>query len=681
MRYIFFGLLVLASGMPLSGQKKIEKVPDLVQAKDEYLFSGRLDSAQYNYFLNGILKEQFDARRIRLKEAMKSPESLTLLRNKLKNEYLNLLGSMPERTPLNPVITGKIRKDGYSIEKVAFESRPDYHVTALLYIPEGKGPFPAVLHMPGHSYTAKGRDYYQRIGRYFAINGFVVLQVDPVCQGERCQICEDTAAVRPGKTGTPLEQNTTGQHELYNEGLLLVGSSMVAWEAWDNIRSIDYLCSRSEVDTLKIGITGLSGGGTQTTYLVSLDPRIKAAAPSSYIATTEEKYKTIGSQDGCQQLWSEGKLGIEEQDFLFMAAPLPILVLSTFGDFFSYKGSLVAVNELHQMYKVLGYPDNVKQFSTSGEHGMTYKSIDADVRWMAMWLKGNSAGVICDTLNPDFLLPDETLVTATGQVLSSFKNEKSILDYSVKLMEETRVSRSEFLSSCTRADLVQKAAELIGYENAENIHGGIQRGSFIWEGLTIEKHLINRDRGFSLPAYIIRPAAKTGKKNQAILLAGCFGKMNELAANKKLILEKLEMGYTVMVVDVTNTGELRTPEQGTCLNYEFSVAKMPVYAGRTLLGYRTQDMVIAKNYLKKLSNAAMVELFASEQLVPCAIHAAFIDGGFSKLYLKNCPDSWEKLVKTHFKPDNIGIIVPNVLKFYDIPDLLKFMSKIIVEYL
>ena len=680
MKRFFFCILFLTIIYSSYGQKKIEKIPDLLPVRESYLFSGKLDSVQYNYFLNGILQEQFDARRERLKRVSVSRETLLDHQYRIKQEYIRLLGPMPSKTPLNPVITGKFDKGQYTIEKVAFESRPDHHVTALLYIPDGEGPFPGILHMPGHSYTSKGRDYYQRIGRYFALNGFVVLQTDPVGQGERCQICQDTATRYFDNRGIPLEQNATGQHELYNEGLILLGSGVVAWEAWDNIRSIDYLCSRNEVDTTRIGVTGLSGGGTQTTYLVPLDARIKVAVPSSYIATTEEKFKTIGSQDGCQQLFSEGMLGIEEQDFLFMAAPVPILVLSTFDDFFSYKGSVVAVNELKNMYRILGYEERVKQFSAPGGHGMPYLSLATDVRWMSWWLKGDSTHIVNDTTSSDFLELKDTYVTKTGQVISYFRYEKSILDYSIDLLEQTRKNRFDFLSSCSYDDLAKKVIELTGYENSDNIRGGFFKGTFEWEGLKIEKHLINRD-GLQLPALIIKPEKRVRRGSPAIILAGCFGKMNELVKNKQLVLQKLKEGFTVMIVDVSNTGELRTPEEGRDMSYEFSIAKMPVYAGRTLLGYRTQDLIIAKNYLKSVlkNNSSKIELLTSEQIGPCAVHAAFLDGSFSKLYLKDSPESWEKLVTTHFKPDNIGIIVPNVLKFYDLPDLIRFMSGTEIE--
>ena len=667
------------------GQKRIKQSIDLVPVKESYLLSGKPDSLQYFYFLNGILKDQFDARRKNLYRMLQSKEDLVSYQNRIKAEYLKMLGSLPEKTPLNPIITGKIKKKNYTVEKVAFESRPDHHVTALLYLPEGKGPFPGILHMPGHSLTSKGRDYYQTIGRCFAMNGFVVLQIDPVCQGERCQICQNDSVRSIDNSGTPVDQSTTDQHELYNEKLMLLGSGMVAWEVWDHIRSIDYLCSRPEVDAGKIGITGLSGGGTQTTYLVSLDSRIKAAVPSSYIATTEEKFRTIGSQDGCQQLSAEGKRGIEEQDFLFMAAPTPVLILSTYGDFFPYKGSLTASHELKEMYRVLGLEGRVRQFAAPGEHGMPGISLEADVRWMSWWLRGDSSNIVHDTLTNDFIPLKDTYVTESGQVLSWFKNEKSISDYSLMMLEKCRQSRERFLSQCSYDKLAAKTAELIGYENIDDIKGGSFPGTFNWEGLTIEKHLIIRDRGFKLPALIIKPKKFAKEGAPAIILSGCFGKMNELTRNKQFVMEKLKEGYVVMIVDVSNTGELRSNKKvsGSGVGYEFAVAKMCVYAGRTLLGYRAEDLNIAKNYLMTVLkiNNKVIELLASEQIGPSAVHASFIDKGYSKLYLLNSLDSWETFVKSHFMPDNTGIIVPDVLNYYDLPDLIKIMPKTRVEIL
>lgn len=290
---------------------------------------------------------------------------------------------------------------------------------------------------------------------------------------------------------------------------------------------------------------------------------------------------------------------------------------------------------------------------------------------MNRWLKGDSTIALADTLSDGHIPLKETYVTGTGQVMSYFKGEKSILDYAVEMLEKSKPGKIKFLTENSYPVIAGKAAELIGFQKPDNIKGGGLKGTFEWEGFTVEKHLINRDRNLSLPALIIKPKKIAGSGVPAIVFSGCFGKMNEITKNKQLVIQKLKEGYVVMVVDVSNTGELRTQENSRQVNYEFFVGKMPIYAGRTLLGYRTEDLVIARDYLQTVVNInnKKVEILASEQVGPSAIHAAFIDGGFSKLYLMNTIDSWESIVKTHFTPDNIGIIVPNVLKYYDLPDL------------
>lgn len=666
------------------GRKRFWNKPDLVPVKNSYLYTGKLDSKQYDYFLNGILKEQFDKRREIFKEKIKSQEDLRMHLNELKKNYLKLLGLFPEKSKLNPIVTGKIERKSFNIEKVAFESREDHHVTALLYLPKGNGPFPGILHIPGHSSDGKADKCYQRIGNYFALNGFVVLQIDPVCQGERSQISQDVHNNFYDNRGNAMHQSTTCQHDIYNQSLLLLGSSIAAWEVWDNIRSIDYLCTRPEVDSTKIGVTGFSGGGTQTTYLASIDSRIKAVSLGGFIATHEEKIKTIGTQDSCQQLYSEGKYGIEEQDFLFMAAPLPILILSTYDDYFSFNGSKAAADELLEIYKVLGWEGRFVHFSATGGHCMPDISLVTNIKWMNRWLKEESYEIVHDTSTGDFVPLKATYVTTTKQVFSHFKNEKSIVDFTSEMLDRLREEKNKFLSSCSYDKLVIKVSELVGYDRqVEEMNGGSYIGSFKWEGLKIEKHFINRDRGFKLPALIIKPENNIKQDHSAFILSGCYGKMNELASNIHLVQDKLQKGYVVLIVDVSNTGELRSNKKVALsgVDYEYAIAKICKYAGKTLLGYRAEDLVIAKNYLKMVFNPTDFELLASGKIGPSAIHAAFINGCFSKIYLKNSPNSWEKIVTTHFNPDLIGIIVPNVLKYYDLNDLIKIMTKVSIKSL
>ena len=99
--------------------------------------------------------------------------------------FLRSLGDMPGRTPLNPRTVGHAQARRLPHREVIFESRPGHHVTANLYLPEGKAPFPGVLLPCGHSDNGKAYEGYQRACILLARNGMAVLCYDPIGQGER----------------------------------------------------------------------------------------------------------------------------------------------------------------------------------------------------------------------------------------------------------------------------------------------------------------------------------------------------------------------------------------------------------------------------------------------------------------------------------------------------------------
>src|SRR5262249_21733858 len=95
-------------------------------------------------YLLAEAQKQFDARR-KVLAAIKTPEEVKNRQQDLRTRFIDALGGFPERTPLNARVVEKMDGDECTIEKVIFESRPDHHVTALLYLPKGKPPFPGVL--------------------------------------------------------------------------------------------------------------------------------------------------------------------------------------------------------------------------------------------------------------------------------------------------------------------------------------------------------------------------------------------------------------------------------------------------------------------------------------------------------------------------------------------------------
>ena len=158
---------------------------------------------------------------------------------------------MPQKTPLNPRLVGTLARDGYRIERVIFESRPSHHVTANLYLPGGKGPFPGVLLPCGHSDNGKAYESYQRASILLAKNGMAVLCYDPIGQGERNQ--------RLDAQGKPVIRGTT-EHTMAGIGALLVGRQLASYRIWDGLRALDYLASRPEIDP-RLGVYRQLGGG------------------------------------------------------------------------------------------------------------------------------------------------------------------------------------------------------------------------------------------------------------------------------------------------------------------------------------------------------------------------------------------------------------------------------------
>lgn len=229
-------------------------------------------------YLRGLAARQFEKWKERY-EQHKTPEQVAEYQKHLRGKFIEAIGGLPERTPLNPQVTGVIHRDGYRVEKVIFESQPKHYVSALLFLPDAdkyKPPYPGVLVPCGHSSNGKAYESYQTMGALLALNGMAALVFDPIDQGERGQLLSQW----PKLSGTRA-------HTMLGVASTLLGRNTALFEIWDGMRAIDYLQSRPEVDPNRIGCTGNSGGGTQTSYLMSLDERIVAAAPSCYITGLE----------------------------------------------------------------------------------------------------------------------------------------------------------------------------------------------------------------------------------------------------------------------------------------------------------------------------------------------------------------------------------------------------------
>src|SRR5690606_38545721 len=189
---------------------------------------------------------------------------------------------------------------------------------------------------------------------------------------------------------------------------------------WDGIRGIDYLISRKEVDPKRIGVHGLSGGGTQTAYISALDDRVVALAPACYITSFKRLMESIGVQDGEQNFYHGIKRGIVHADFIEVRAPKPTLIMANTGDFFSIQGVYETMEELKPVYEIFDKPGNLELVEDDHGHGYTKKSRQAMYSFFQKHLNlpGSS-----DEEAVEFLTEEEFQKTPSGQLATSLGGE------------------------------------------------------------------------------------------------------------------------------------------------------------------------------------------------------------------------------------------------------------------
>jgi hypothetical protein len=311
----------------------------------------------------------------------------TLADLKTRQQYVrerirSYLGDLPDRTPLNPRVIGGLDRGDYRIEKIIFESRPGFYVTANLYLPRtGTPPYPAILYPLGHERGAKAHQAWQRCLASLARRGFVALAWDPLGQGERVQMYDED--LHDTKT-----TGSTVEHTMIGTQCLLTGSHVAQYTIWDGMRALDYLLSRPEVDPKRVGCTGNSGGGTHTAYLSALDDRIQVAAPSCYITSWRRMLESIGPQDAEQVFPFFLRDGLDYPDYIYAFGGKPVMMLTAIRDFFPIGGARATFAEARQVLGNVGMAGNIDMFSYDDGHGYSQPRREAAYRWFTRWLQG-----------------------------------------------------------------------------------------------------------------------------------------------------------------------------------------------------------------------------------------------------------------------------------------------------
>lgn len=561
-----------------------------------------------------------------------------------------------QRTPLNAQVTGTLERPAFRVEKVLFESHPGFFVTACLFLPkERQKPAPAIIYCSGHTANGFRSGTYQLAILNLVKKGFVVLAFDPIGQGERGQYIDP-------ETGKSTIGLGTKEHSYAGIQTLLGGTSLSDYFVWDGSRAVDYLLTRKEVDPERIGITGRSGGGTQSGMIAAYDERIFAAAPEAWMNNFKRLFQSIGPQDAEQNPYQIIKKGIDYPDYLHLRAPKPSLIITTDNDFFSIQGARETYREAQRSYEAFGAADHLQMTEDIGKHQSTQANREAMYAFFQkhLGLSGDPKEVEVE------IFPDEALyVTETGQVATGLPS-KTLYDLNRFYLQNREV---------TREQLPTTIRKLSGMAFDRQMTAAVYTGKWLEEDLQAEKYFLEQNKGdYVLPVITIRSLEKAPSK----LLVWLHGEGKESLLKEEILPVCLAQGYQVIAADLPGIGALHDPHfsgdgfiDGVPNNYIFGAQMV----GKSIAGIQAEAIDVLMQFVEEKNQAAQaIHVMADGGTGIALLHYTSQKNPFAKVAISGLPPSHLAFLNTeNYQPQPAFQVVPGSVGVYDIEDLLSLL--------
>ena len=592
--------------------------------------------------------------------ACASGEALKSRQADVRRRTIEAIGGFPEKTPLNANVMGRVQKDGFVVEKIVFESRPKHFVTAHLFLPDDpryKAPYPGAVSPCGHSLAGKNAPWYQRVGVTGAKLGVATLVYDPIEQGERHQL-------RDGRTSW----STTREHNRIGYRANLLGWGAAQFRIWDGIRACDYLASRPEVDSKRLGVTGLSGGGTLSSYLNALDERYAAGAPAGFLSTVRDVFDNCGPQDAEQVIFGQLKFGFNHLGIVTLRAPSAVMLVTSHSDFFPFMGSVDTFENARRVYGMLGVPERVELMETAGPHHWYESTRHAAFWWIRRWAAGDVGAWPRDRaalrrMDLDFAFDEPAVrnVTATGFVLD-LTGARSVYDVMRDEMAGIAAGRAAVSAEKVRAvSGVRPLSELKATPVA-------LKETAAADGKAVRVMLSRDDDLVPLPIVAFLPASAKGTP----VLLFTDGERKTLDADVKRLLAE---GRPVAVAEMRGFGE--TSKGGKSRFYgavraDEEMAMLSLAIGENLVARRAEDAAIAARYFAELAGGGKVTIQVTGTAAIPAAHAYYLERGlFASFDMKSAPASWRKVLEDPDVAYAFADTVYGALRVYDWTDLVR----------
>ncbi len=595
---LFVLLFIVIFSKGIRGQNDLPYIFTDNKNNDLISFSFKREAAKaYNLLQVPQSKDEWDTRREKLREAILAHARV----------------SYNHDLPLEYSETAIYKKGGFLVKNIIFQTRPDLFATANLYIPEGKGLFPAVVVTMGHSRNGKLFHEYQALGQTLAMNGYVAIAIDPWGAGERTTVHGDF------------------EYHGANLGasLLNVGETLMGLQITDNMRAVDLLSSFPFVDSKNIGATGASGGGNQVMWLAAMDERIKAVVPVVSVGTFQSYI--LNSNCICEAL-DGGLTFTEESAVLGLIAPRALKICNGLGDSnaaFHPREMLRSFNGAQAIYRFYDAEENLSYQIFDTPHGYFPEMREAMLGWFDLHLKNKGTGTPKKE-KPFAPLPEsELMVFPKGQrpeeIVSTAEycfNQGSLLR--AKMLSDTSMNIREKKDELKRIVRISDNYDLKNVHQLSNVNN--------WE-----RYVLETTTGDLIPLLLYFPNKSS---REYVLFAHSKGKE---WIDADLIDEFITRGTGICIIDLWGIGENDSPEAKHVdgLLPEFhTLFRSALWLDQTIQGIWINQLNIVLNWLANSDRVKEITIDADRELAVASVLSSVFGDKADKLILREMPLSY-----------------------------------------
>ena len=567
-------------------------------------------------------------------------------RTQLRARLLASWGGFPQTpSPLKPRVVGQFQRDGYCVENVLLETRPGIQMTANIYLPDGDGPHPAMLCVHGHWPLAKHEPTVQKRCIGLARLGFVVLMVDAFGAGER--------GIQP-ELGEYHGEMVAGT--LWPTGLALAGL-----QVYENMRAVDYLTSRTEVDAERIGVTGCSGGGNQTMYVGAIDERLKCVVPVCSVGTYQAY---LGAACCMCEVTPSALTYTEESGVLGLVAPRALMLINATQDAFQFSvgEARKTFEQLQHIFRFYGRQEAARHVSIEADHGYNRAMREAMYGWVVRHLKGQGDGAPIE---------EGEMTTEAAETLRCFAGGKRPTTFVTvprfaaaearRLLQARPIPNHRQHWESDRLLMVSALPKSLGIrkDRLESSTISERRQNGDWSSFEVTS-----EPGVSLRVSRFSKGRKVGKLKLM------------LDFEASVPFEEAEVDeWRIVQADLRGTGALANSNDGVGRAVDHNSAEWSMWIGRPLLGQWVEDVRRILDAVEQEDGQLPEEIMVVGRSVAgiVALCAAALDVRITRCQMIGSLTSY--ISDIPYEKQRLGIMVPGILRDVgDIPHIASLVS-------